>query len=58
MSRVIRVIQYGIGPIGAAIVRLMMEKSSVQIVGAIDIDPAKAGKDSSARWWAPIASWA
>lgn len=45
MSRVIRVIQYGIGPIGAAIVRLMMEKSSVQIVGAIDIDPAKAGKD-------------
>ncbi len=45
MSRVIRVIQYGIGPIGAAIVRLMMEKSNIEIVGAIDIDPAKAGKD-------------
>jgi 4-hydroxy-tetrahydrodipicolinate reductase len=45
MTRVIRVIQYGIGPIGAAIVRLMMEKPGIEIVGAIDTDPAKAGKD-------------
>jgi hypothetical protein len=45
MSKAIRVIQYGIGPIGAAIVRLMLEKPGLEIVGAIDVDPAKAGKD-------------
>lgn len=45
MNRVIRVIQYGIGPIGAAMVRLMLEKTGVEIVGAIDVDSAKAGKD-------------
>ncbi|MGI9102085.1 MAG: NAD(P)H-dependent amine dehydrogenase family protein [Terriglobales bacterium] len=41
----IRVIQYGVGPIGAGMVRLMLEKPEIQIVGAIDVDPAKAGKD-------------
>jgi 4-hydroxy-tetrahydrodipicolinate reductase len=45
MAGKIRVIQYGVGPIGAAIVRLLLEKPNVRIVGAIDIDPAKAGKD-------------
>ncbi len=41
----IRVVQYGVGPIGAAIVRLMREKQSLEIIGAIDKDPGKAGKD-------------
>lgn len=45
MSRKIRVVQYGVGPIGARIVRLMLEKPSLQVVGAVDVDPAKAGKD-------------
>ena len=45
MKKRIRVIQYGIGPIGAAIVNLMREKTALEIVGAIDKDPAKAGKD-------------
>lgn len=45
MRNKIRVIQYGVGPIGAAIVRLLLEKPSIEIVGAIDIDPAKLGKD-------------
>jgi hypothetical protein len=45
MNRQIRVIQYGLGPIGASIVRLMLEKPGLRIVGAVDIDPAKAGKD-------------
>jgi 4-hydroxy-tetrahydrodipicolinate reductase len=40
----IRVIQYGIGPIGAVIGKLMLEKPNVEIVGAIDADPLKAGK--------------
>jgi 2,4-diaminopentanoate dehydrogenase len=41
----IRAIQYGIGPIGASIVKLLREKDSVDIVGAIDSDPGKIGKD-------------
>lgn len=45
MNRRIRVIQYGVGPIGARIVRLMLEKPALEVVGAVDIDPAKAGKD-------------
>jgi len=45
MHRPLRVIQYGVGPIGARIVRLILEKPALQIVGAVDIDPAKAGRD-------------
>src|SRR5581483_6153232 len=45
MRHKIRVVQYGVGPIGAAMVRLMLEKPEIAIVGAIDIDPAKLGKD-------------
>jgi hypothetical protein len=41
----IRVIQYGVGPIGAGIVKLMLKKPNLKIVGAIDVDPNKAGKD-------------
>ena len=41
----IHVIQYGVGPIGAGMVRLMAQKPEIKIVGAIDIDPNKAGKD-------------
>ena len=45
MKKKIRVAQYGLGPIGASIVRLMRQKDSLEIVGAIDKDPAKAGRD-------------
>ena len=45
MGKKIRVLQYGVGPIGAGIVRLMLEKPELEIVGAIDVDPAKVGKD-------------
>lgn len=41
----ISVVQYGIGPIGAEIARLLLTKPWVQLVGAVDIDPAKIGKD-------------
>lgn len=41
----LRVILFGLGPIGAAIGRLALEKSGVKIVAAIDADPAKAGQD-------------
>lgn len=45
MSPRIRVIQYGVGPIGALITRLMLEKPALQVIGAVDIDPVKADKD-------------
>lgn len=45
MGSTVRIIQYGIGPIGAAIVRLIAQKGNAEIVGAIDIDPAKRGRD-------------
>jgi 4-hydroxy-tetrahydrodipicolinate reductase len=48
INRRIRVIQYGLGPIGASIVRLMLEKPCLDLVGAVDIDPEKAGKDLGA----------
>lgn len=61
MRKKIRVVQYGVGPIGAAIVRLMREKQSIEIIGAIDKDPAKAGKDlaevvgaTDGPWGAPV----
>jgi len=63
MKKKIRAVQYGVGPIGAAIVRLMREKESIEIIGAIDSDPAKAGRDlgdvvggTEAPWGVPISS--
>lgn len=57
MNKKIRVVQYGIGPIGASIVRLMKQKSSLDIVGAIDKDPSKAGHDLGEVVGAPDAPW-
>jgi len=47
VKKKIRVIQYGVGPIGASIARLMREKQAIEIIGAIDTDPAKVGRDLS-----------
>ena len=41
----IRVMHFGLGPIGAAIVKVVATRPGFKIVGAIDIDPAKAGRD-------------
>ena len=41
----IRVMQFGLGPIGAAIVRQIVARSGFKLVGAIDVDPAKVGRD-------------
>jgi hypothetical protein len=53
----IRVVQFGVGPIGASIVRLMRQKPSIEIVGAIDNDPAKAGRDLGEIVGANDAPW-
>ncbi len=45
MPEAIRVIQYGLGPIGCAVARLAAEREGVDLVGGVDIDPAKSGKD-------------
>src|SRR5437660_12424200 len=52
-----RGIQYGVGPIGASIVRLMREKQAVEIIGAIDTDPAKVGRDLGEVAGAKDAPW-
>jgi 4-hydroxy-tetrahydrodipicolinate reductase len=57
VKKKIRAIQYGIGPIGASIVRLLREKDAVDIVGAIDTDPAKVGHDLGETVGAPDAPW-
>jgi 4-hydroxy-tetrahydrodipicolinate reductase len=41
----IRVAQFGLGPIGQACVKVLMQKPGVELVGGIDVDPNKVGKD-------------
>jgi 4-hydroxy-tetrahydrodipicolinate reductase len=44
MSR-IRVMHFGLGPIGCAVLRQVAARPGFRIVGGVDIDPAKAGRD-------------
>jgi 4-hydroxy-tetrahydrodipicolinate reductase len=57
VKKKIRAIQYGIGPIGASIVKLLREKETIEIVGAIDKDAAKVGRDLGEVLGAPDAPW-
>ena len=41
----IRVMHFGLGPIGVGVVRQVATRKGFKPVGAIDIDPAKVGKD-------------
>jgi hypothetical protein len=41
----IRVVHFGLGPIGAAVAREIVARPGFKIVGGIDIDAAKAGRD-------------
>ena len=45
MDHRIRVVQYGLGPIGSKITQYLVERDAFQIVGAIDSAPAKLGHD-------------
>jgi hypothetical protein len=42
----IRVVLVGLGPIGAAVGRQLESRKGFRLVGAVDIDPAKVGKDA------------
>ncbi len=41
-----RVIIWGLGNVGRVAVKMCMEKESLELVGAIDVDPSKLGKDA------------
>jgi 4-hydroxy-tetrahydrodipicolinate reductase len=41
----IRVVSFGLGPIGAAVVRQLAGRPGFKVVGGVDIDPAKLGRD-------------
>jgi len=45
MSEEIRVIQYGLGPIGSAVARHVVERAGLELVGGVDVDPSKIGED-------------
>jgi len=45
MPEEIRVIQYGLGPIGCAVARQVVEREGLALVGGVDVDPAIVGQD-------------
>lgn len=45
MEQKIRVVQMGLGPIGNKATIYLAERPQFQIVGAVDVDPAKVGQD-------------
>lgn len=46
MVDTLSVIQYGLGPIGSAVARHIVERKGLELVGAVDVDPAKVGRDA------------
>ena len=45
MAEKVKVIQYGLGPIGSAVARHVVERVGLDLVGGIDVDPEKVGRD-------------
>lgn len=45
MNEPIRVALYGVGEIGGHIARFLVGKAGIEVVAAVDADPAKAGRD-------------
>jgi 2,4-diaminopentanoate dehydrogenase len=41
----IKVLHFGLGPIGVGVVKQVAQRKGFKIVGAVDIDPAKVGRD-------------
>jgi 4-hydroxy-tetrahydrodipicolinate reductase len=42
----LKVAQYGLGPMGSEIARLLLTKPWAELVAAVDVDPAKIGRDA------------
>lgn len=45
-QQTIRIVQYGLGSIGSAVARHVVERPGLEWVGAIEIDPQKIGQDA------------
>lgn len=45
MPEKIRVIQFGLGPIGSAVARLIVQRPALELVGGVDNHPDKIGRD-------------
>jgi 4-hydroxy-tetrahydrodipicolinate reductase len=45
LKSTIKVVQYGLGPIGLGIVEVLLSRPWIQLIGAVDIDRSKIGKD-------------
>ena len=45
MTGTIRIVQYGLGPIGIETARTVVSKPNLVLAGAIDVAPDKVGKD-------------
>lgn len=45
MKEKANVVVYGLGPIGSAAARLVTERRNLALVGGVDVDPTKVGKD-------------
>ena len=41
----IRAVQFGCGPIGCAVAKLAIQRANIKLVGAVDIDKGKVGRD-------------
>ena len=41
----IRVMHFGLGPIGAAVLKQISTRSGFKVVGGVDVDPAKISRD-------------
>src|SRR5512143_1128233 len=41
----IEIVHVGLGPLGQMMVRSAVERASFRLVGAVDVDPAKIGRD-------------
>jgi len=45
MEKQLKIVQYGLGPIGIEAAKLVLQKKCLKLVGGIDIDPSKIGVD-------------
>ena len=45
MKDIIRAVQFGCGPIGCAVAKLAIQRPNIELVGAVDIDRKKIGRD-------------
>ena len=45
MAKPIRILHIGLGPLGQMLGPYLTEKENLQLVGAVDVDPAKIGRD-------------